>query len=233
MLDQLDLDAIRRTYRAELPTPVDVLNLIHFKDAEAYKWYGVMALPLLKTVGASVGWMGEHVASLCGEPRAEELLVVRYPNQRRFFALAMNPYYMFVANPQRLKAVRTFEASFTYSGDSFDELRRSRWLVAVHFHQAPDAVREQVERVGGRLVYSSVETSPISISKRPHPANTNPLVFKRTALFRFEDQTRCEAALTPEVVGELAAAAGDASVQLYRRVPRRQAMPAALSKLLR
>jgi uncharacterized protein (DUF1330 family) len=113
VLDQLDLDAVKRLYRADLPVPVDVLNLIHFKDEEAYKWYGVLTLPLLKAVGAQVGWVGTHEESLLGEPRAEELIVVRYPNQRRFLALALNPYYMVVANPQRMKAVRKFEASFS------------------------------------------------------------------------------------------------------------------------
>ena len=73
----------------------------------------MLTLPLLKAVGAEVVWMGTHVTSFPGEPRAEELLVVRCPNQRRFFALALNPYYMLVANPQRMKAVRKFEASFT------------------------------------------------------------------------------------------------------------------------
>ena len=183
MLDQLDLDAVRRLYRADLPKPVDVLNLIHFKDEEAYKWYGVLTLPLLKAVGAEVGWMGAHVTSFLGEPRAEELFVVRYPNQRRFFSLALNPYYMLVANPQRMKAVRKFEASFTHSPDSLEALRGSKWVLAVHFHEAPDAVQSIVESAGGQLVYQSNETSPIVISKRPHPANTNPLVFKRTACF--------------------------------------------------
>jgi hypothetical protein len=60
MLDQLDLDAVKRLYRADLPTPVDVLNLIHFKDEEAYKWYGVLTLPLLKAVGAEVGWIASR-----------------------------------------------------------------------------------------------------------------------------------------------------------------------------
>lgn len=233
MLDQLDLDAVKRLYRADLPLPVDVLNLIHFKDEEAYKWYGVMTLPLLKAVGAEVGWMGTHVASFLGEPRAEELLVVRYPNQRRFFALALNPYYMLVANPQRMKAVRKFEASFTHSPDSLDALRGSRWVLAVHFHEAPHAVHSIVESAGGELVYQSHETSPIVISKRPHPANTNPLVFKRTALFRFEDQAGCEAAIQPGLLNQLGEAGGEASVQLYRRVPRKDALPAALEKLLR
>ena len=83
MLDQLDLDTVKRLYRADLPAPVDVLNLIHFKGEEAYKWYGVLTLPLLKAVGAEVGWMGLHAESFLGKPRAEELLVVRCCRHRR------------------------------------------------------------------------------------------------------------------------------------------------------
>jgi len=233
MLDQLDIEAVKRLYRADLPTPVDVLNLIHFKDPEAYKWYGVMTLPLLKLVGAEVGWMGSHVESFQGEPRAEELLVVRYPNQRRFFALALNPYYMLVANPQRMKAVRKFEASFTHSPDSLDALRGSKWVLVVHFHDAPEVVQRHVESAGGQLVYQSNETSPILISKRSHPANTNPLVFKRTCLFRFGDPQSCEAAMQPGVLDRLRDAAGEVVVQLYQRMPRSEALPARLGKVLR
>lgn len=230
--DQLDLDAVKRLYRAELPTPVDVLNLIHFKDEEAYKWYGVMVLPLLKLVGAEVGWMGTHVEAIVGEPRAEELLVVRYPNQRRFFALALNPYYIAVANRQRLRAVRSFEASFTHSSHSLGPLNNSKWVLAVHLHSASAVIVEIVQSSGGRLVYESHETSPIVISKRAHPANTNPLVFKRTCLFRFEDQQTVEAAMHARVIDQLRGAAGECSVQLYRRVPRREAMPKGFSGLL-
>lgn len=231
-LDELDLDSIKTAYRADLPTPVDVLNLIHFKDQEAYKWYGVSVMPLLRAVGGQVGWMGTHVESLLGEPRAEELLVVRYPNQRRFFSLVLNPYYLAVANPQRLKAVRKFEASFTHSPDSLDALRTCRWLLAVHFQQSGDALKDVIETAGGRPVYESRETSPISITRRSHPANTNPLIFKHTALFRFEDQASCDEAMQPEVLHQLEEVAGELSVQLYRRLPRKEALPASLAKLL-
>ena len=233
LLDQFDFDAVKQLYRADLPTPVDVLNLIHFKDEDAYKWYGLLVAPLLKAVGGEVGWMGAHVESFCGEPRAEELLVVRYPNQRRFFALLLNPYYIAVANPQRLRAVRKFEASFTHSSSSLGALRRSRWVLAVHAHEAPEEIRSIVEGAGGQLVYQSNETSPIVITKRPHPTGTNPLVFKRTCLFRFEDQEQCEEAVQPGVMNQLQEAAGELSIQLYQRVPRSQALPAVFGKLLR
>ena len=48
VLGSLDFIAIQDAYRADLPTPVDVLNLIHFKDEDAYKWYGVSVIPLLR-----------------------------------------------------------------------------------------------------------------------------------------------------------------------------------------
>ena len=233
LLNQLDVPAIKAAFRADLPTPVDVLNLIHFKDEDAYKWYGVMAMPLLKATGGQVGWMGAHTHSFLGEPRAEELIVVRYPNQRRFFALALNPYYFAVANRQRLKGVRKFEASFTHSPDSLDALRPCRWLLAVHCHEGLDAIQRIVERVGGRLVYQSRETSPIVIARRPHPANTNPLAFKTTALFHFEDQQGCATAMQPGVLTELERAAGELSVQLYRRVPRKDALPTSTAGLFR
>jgi uncharacterized protein (DUF1330 family) len=233
LLAALDLESIRKLYRAELPIPVDVLNLVHFKDENAYKWYGIMVMPLLRAVGGRVGWMGKHVASFLGEPRAEELLVVRYPNQRRFFALALNPYYIAVANPQRLKGVRKFEASFTHSADSLEALRRSNWVLAVHVRQGLEAVVRAVQSAGGERVYQSVETSPIKIAKRDHPANTNPLAFQSTALFRFESRAACEAAMSADLLDQLREAAGELSVQLYRRLPREEVLPAQLAKASR
>ncbi len=230
LLTELDLGAIKAAYRANLPTPIDVLNLVHFKSEEAYKWYGVSVMPLLRAVGAEVGWMGKHVESFLGNPRADELLVVRYPNQRRFFALALNPYYLLVANPRRLKGVRKFEASFTHSADALGPLRGSKWVLVVHSHDAPDAIHRIVQAAGGQRVYRSVETSPIKISKREHPANTNPLVFKHTALFRFEDRSSADQVIGPGVLNQLQEAAGELSVQLYRRVPKTEVLPAPLSR---
>ena len=147
--------------------------------------------------------------------------------------LALNPYYIALANPQRLKAVRKFEASFTHSPDSLDALRRSKSVLVVHFRQAPEAIERIVETAGGRLVYKSNETSPILITKRLHPANTNPLVFKRTSMFRFDGEESCETAMQADMLSQLQEAGGEVSVQLYRRVPRKNKLPAALEKLLR
>ncbi len=236
LTEQLDVDAVRQLYRADIPAPVDVLNLIRFKDDEAYRWYGVLVMPSLLAVGGKVGWFGGHVTSFVGEPQADELGVVRYPNQRRFFALVLNPYYVVVANRQRLKAVREFQASFTHSPDTLDALSESKWVLAVHHHPGHGviaALQSLLEPTGGRLVYQSAETSPIVIAKKYHPANTNPLVYKNTALFGYETQERCEEAITPSVLNQLIeATSDDVSVQLYRRLARREALPSLFAKLV-
>ncbi len=231
----LDADAVRQLYRADIPAPVDVLNLIRFKDTDAYRWYGLLVTPTLRAVGARVGWFGDHTTSFVGESQADELGVVRYPNQRRFFALALNPYYVLVANPQRLKAVRAFQASFTHSPDTLDALSPSKWVLAVHHHPGQGvigALQKVIEPTSGRLVYQSAETSPIVITKKQHPANTNPLVYKGTALFRYESQERCEDAITPGILNQIKEVTGDdVSVQLYRRLTRQEMLPLAVAKL--
>lgn len=229
LMKHLDVDEVRRLCRADIPTPIDVLNLIRFKDAEAYRWYGLLVVPTLRAVGGKVGWFGDHTTSFAGESQADELGVVRYPNQRRFLALVLNPYYALVANPQRLKAVRAFQASFTHSPDTLAALGSSKWVLAVHHHPAHgiiEALQNSIEPTGGRLVYQSAETSPILITKKQHPANTNPLTYPNTALFRYESQHDCEDAITPGVLDQLKEAAGDdISVQLYRRLTRREVLP--------
>ena len=92
-------------------------------------------------------------------------------------------------------------------------------------------MQDIVETADGGLVYQSHETSPIAITKRYHPANTNPLLFKRTALFRFESRDSSEAALEPGVLNRLQEAGGEVSVQLYRRVAKKDALPSTLGKL--
>lgn len=233
----IDLGEVRRLCRADIPTPIDVLNLLHFKDAEAYRWYGVLVLPVLKAVGGRVGWFGVHVSSFAGEPQADELGVVRYPNPRRFFALVLNPYYALVANPRRLEAVREFHASFTHSPCSLDALGRSGWILALH-HRAGSGTNGALEKLlgptGGGLVYHSQETAPINIAKKFHPANTNPLVYPNTVLFEYRSQEQCENAVTAGLLNQLKEITGnDISLQLYRRQRRAEALPAPLVRLLR
>jgi hypothetical protein len=58
-------------------------------------------------------------------------------------------------------------------------------------------------------------------------------VFKRTCLFRFDDPEHCRIVMQLAVQNQIREAIGNASVQLYERVPRKNALPAALRTLLR
>ncbi|MEM7135323.1 MAG: hypothetical protein AAF500_02030 [Myxococcota bacterium] len=233
----MDLDEVKRLWRADLPTPIDVLNLIHFKDAEAYRWYAVMVFPTLKAVGGRVGWFGLHSESFLGEPQAEELGVVRYPNQRRFLSLVLNPYYVAVASPQRMKAVQRFNASFTHSPCSLDALSRSRWVLAVHHKAGPGAtaaLEKLMTTLGGQLVYHSTETSEINIAKRYHPANSNPIAFADTALVSYPSEEACQDAITAGALNQLKEVVGpEVSAQLYRRLYRSESFPAPLTRFVR
>lgn len=234
----MDFGAIADLYRRDVPAPVDVLNLIHFKDRDAYSWYGVLVAPALRLVGGKLGWIGRHVASLHGESRAEELLVVRYPSHRRFLWMAMSPYYITVANPVRVKGVRQFEASFTYSGEAFSELRHSEWVLVVHFNATDresslGAIKQRLGDAGGQLVYDSYETSEITITKRPTRTGTNPLVFKSTAMFRFADEVSCRASVNEKVIKQVRDACDDVSIQLYHRSNPNDLIPQPLQRLRR
>ncbi len=227
MLKAFDFPGVAALYKRDLPTPIDVPNLLHFKNRQNYRWYGALVMPLLRTFGGQLGWAGEHALSIRGESRAEELLVVRYPNQRRFISMVLTPYYMVVANPQRLKGVRRFEASFTHSGMSLDPLRATKCAVVVHFNGHPhlEAIQRTVEAGGGELVYASQETSEIALMRNPTPADPNPLLYKSMAIFRFDDVPSAQAALPAAAVTQLQEIAGDLSIQVYQRMRRSQMLP--------
>jgi uncharacterized protein (DUF1330 family) len=188
MLARIDPGAVARLARADLPRPLDVLNLIHLRDERSYARYGVAVTPVLSAVGGRLRWMGHHERTLLGEPQAERLMIVRYPSHRRFLAMTLNPYYVLI-NRLRERGVDTFEASFTYAESEPLELRSQRRLLIVHF--APpttlDRVRELLEPQAGPLVYASREVASASFLKGRRPTDPNPLTFPQIACFAAED----------------------------------------------
>ncbi len=223
----IDRKEFARLYAITDPAPVDVLNLIRFKNRNSYNVYGMMMVPTLKAIGGSIRWTGRHVQALSGEPQSEELIVVRYPMIRRFLQMAVNPLYLAVANPFRTRGVSHFEASFTTPDEpaAFD---REPWIAVIHFNgddSAYNRVRDIAVSAGGRYVYSSKEFSPVSILKKFTPTDPNPLRFKRVAFFAFPSQEDAARALTPAVTGRIGAATEGASVQLYRRASLKEFIP--------
>lgn len=92
--------------------PIEMLNLVRFRDraaypeghdlagaglsgAEAYASYGAETLPVLRRIGASIAWRGGFEAVLIGpaEEAWDEIFVARYPDAHAFLEMVTDPAY--------------------------------------------------------------------------------------------------------------------------------------------
>lgn len=233
---RLDRQAARALFRRKLPEPVDVLNLIDFADREQYRWYGMGVVPLIYGLGGSVRWSGEWERALIGDRQAEELLVVRYPNHRRFLLMTMNPYYTAI-NKLRERGVARFQASFCYASVSGGkQLSQEKLLIVAHFNSDdPDSARLTLERklarAGAEVAYAAGETSPFSFFRRFRPSDPNPLKYKQVVFFRIGAERLAK--LNRNVLAELHSALPELSLQVYRRARPESLLPAPVAKLVR
>ncbi len=93
-------------------TPVEMLNLVRFRDraaypaghaaagadatgAEAYARYGAAAGPVLRRVGGAILWRGRFEAVLIGpsDEHWDAVFVARYPTAGAFLAMVTDPEY--------------------------------------------------------------------------------------------------------------------------------------------
>jgi uncharacterized protein (DUF1330 family) len=200
-LTRLDPAAVVRLARAELPRPLDVLNLIELRDERSYARYGVAVTPAMLAVGARLRWMGQRRRTLAGRPGAERLLVVRYPSHRRFLAMTLNPYYILI-NQLRERGVERFEAAFTFAEQEPLELSAQRWLVVAQFDAAValHSVRELIEPQAGPLVYASRMVAPAGFLRGHRATDPNPLTFPATACFAASEEAGFDGSALPERV---------------------------------
>jgi len=204
----LDLKAIRDLYRRDLPRPIDVPNFLWLRNEQSYARYALTVAPAILLTGGSVHWAGKHLEAVCGEPRAESLLVVRYPNHRAFLRMVLNPYYLAI-NVFRVRGVARFEAGFTHPADRYEALPRERDVLVAHFDEPLEDLRNALG--GPHLVYHTERVAEIALLKNPAPHDPNPLAHRALAMFRWRDALRDVAAraeLAPTTV-----------LQRYRSVP--------------
>jgi uncharacterized protein (DUF1330 family) len=220
---RLDLTALARVARRDLPLPVDVVNLIRADEErfESYRWYGLLVMPVMRLAGGGVRWAGRHERSIHGEPQADKLLVVRYPSHRRFLAMTLNPYYLAI-NLLRERGIEAFEASFMHASHEH-ELSRRRLMLAAHFGNGHglEVVRETLEGAGAELVYAAHQTSPIPFASDRRPTDPNPLTYGQVAFFDCGDSPRVSAA----ALNRLERATNGLSLQVYSRQPLRELAP--------
>jgi uncharacterized protein (DUF1330 family) len=84
---------------ADAETPVFMLNLLRFSDAEAYGRYAEATAGHLERVGAEVVWIGQCEEALIGPQEREwdVAAVVRYPSRQAFLEMVGDPGYLEIA----------------------------------------------------------------------------------------------------------------------------------------
>ncbi|MDA7964952.1 DUF1330 domain-containing protein [Ruegeria sp.] len=105
--------------------PIEMLNLVRFRDtasypeghalanaglsgAEAYGHYGAETAPIIARLGASILWRGTFQTLLIGPEDEEwdEVFIARYPSAHAFLEMVTDPAYQ-QAVVHRQAAVRT------------------------------------------------------------------------------------------------------------------------------
>jgi uncharacterized protein (DUF1330 family) len=217
--------------RRDLGGPLDVINLLSVARFERYRWYGLLVLPVMAAVGGRVVWMGRFERSVSGERQADKLLIVRYPSQRRFLAMTLNPYYLAI-NLLREAGVRRFEASFTRASHSDPALARHRLLVVVHFRSpggrdALHHVNAIAGAIAGELVYATRTVADLDFLDPPRDTDPNPLRLGELAFFAPAEDELDEAALD-RLAAELATVTDECALQVYRRERRSEYRPSVI-----
>lgn len=106
-------------------TPIEMLNLIRFKDRasypdghnqsgkelsglDAYKLYGKESGPIFERVGGSIIWRGHMQALVIGpsDEHWDACFIARYPNSAAFLEMVTDPAYQ-IAVVNRQSAVQT------------------------------------------------------------------------------------------------------------------------------
>lgn len=79
-----------------------MVNLLKYRDREAYMRYGAVAMKCVAARGGSIVWMGAQALVFIGgaEQDWDEVVCVRYPSRSSFLEMIADPEYL-AAIPHR------------------------------------------------------------------------------------------------------------------------------------
>lgn len=82
--------------------PIVMVNLLKFRDRDAYMRYGAVAMKCVAQRGGSIAWMGKQSLVFIGgaEQDWDEVVCVRYPSRQKFLEMIADPEYL-AAIPHR------------------------------------------------------------------------------------------------------------------------------------
>lgn len=112
---------------ASLPDagPVVMVNLLQWRDRDAYHRYSALTMPLIKARGGTVLWAGHGKAVALGDPAADRwdyVVLVRYPSRAAFVEMIRSAEY---AAANRLREQAVTRHVVLASTEAYSKLARS------------------------------------------------------------------------------------------------------------
>ncbi len=76
--------------------PIVMVNLLKYRDREAYMRYGAVAMKCVAARGGSIAWMGHQAMVFVGgaENEWDDVVCVRYPSRAEFLDMISDPEYL-------------------------------------------------------------------------------------------------------------------------------------------
>ena len=91
-----NLEQFKQLVAAPDEGPVVMVNLLKFKDADAYRRYGNAAIGMIEAQGGRLLWAGRGQQVLIGDPGEDwdVVLAVEYPSRKAFVEMVSRPEYL-------------------------------------------------------------------------------------------------------------------------------------------
>jgi len=200
MIERLLDDEAADLYRADLPSPVHMPNLITFEDELLYERYGLLAMPAVLLSGGRPLWLGDGVETYAGRAW-DRFMVVTYPTHRRLVLMTSNPYYRFI-NRYRERVVEYFEIGFSHPVETDDngtlgehDLLLVAQLPGDPVEESLASARKAFEGTPAEFVYATEEVRPLEHADEAEKgSDPHPLTHKLLACFAVPSLDAAESA---------------------------------------
>ena len=197
----------------DLDAPLWAINWFDYHFRRAYSLYNLLATPSVLRVGGRLHFKGERVAHLSGDAALSRsvLVIVRYPEAKKFLAMLGDPWFMTVSI-LRNTGLKNFVFGFTRRIDDVKtpplspfgasaEEKAGTWLVhqfriemgALEKH-LPNLKRAAAEH-GARLHFAGESVAKVTTRRKPllRRARTQnmayPLFFDAMTLWQTPDES--------------------------------------------
>jgi uncharacterized protein (DUF1330 family) len=221
---RLDPTRVADLLALRLPKPIHALNLVHFRDLNSYRLYGLLLAPYAAARGARPLWAGVLDEPVLGSDPADEIVVVSYPDQHVFMDIVSSRYYSWV-NRWRVKGVRRLRFGVTELTAGNVSLRAGgHWLTAQSDDPDLSARIASLADPYLELCYSSVVRSALALFRTVEPGDPEPLAAPHFSLLLDRSAGAARERLRA-VAGEIERVCAGSALHWYRAIGPAEALP--------